>query len=166
MPIVRPEVESFGFRVMVAAMMYAVLMYDERKLKMKFTVILYPVLLIAELLAAPQATAQSSQNSGYGVGNIHQGLVVGVIAGVAAAAGVGITYLILHNRGVVVGCITESGGRRTLVRTDKKVYSLVDTGPALPVGERAKLKGRRSGPASAPSFQVEKVLRDYGRCQP
>ena len=123
-------------------------------------------LLLAGLLAATPANAQSSQNSGFGVGNLHEGLVVGVIVGVAAVAAVGITYLVLHNRGVVVGCIAESGGKKTLVGSDKKVYSLLDTGPSLPVGERAKLKGHKSGPASAPSFRVDKVLKDYGHCQP
>jgi hypothetical protein len=122
-------------------------------------------LLFAELFAATPANAQSSQNPGFGVGNIHQGLAVAAIVGVAAVAGVGITYLVLHNRGVAVGCIAESGGKRTLVGSDKRVYSLLDTGPSLPVGERAKLKGHKSGPASAPSFQVEKVLKDYGHCQ-
>ena len=77
----------------------------------------------------------------------------------------GSLYLVLHNRGIVVGCIAEAGGNRTLVGSDKKVYSLLDAGPPLPVGERAKLKGHKSGRSSAPSFQVEKVLKDYGRCQ-
>jgi hypothetical protein len=92
-----------------------------------------------------------------------------IVAGIAvagAAVGVGITYLVLHERGVVVGCIAESGGKRTLVGSDKKVYSLLDTGASAPVGERAKLKGHKSGPASAPSFQVDKVLEDYGPCHP
>jgi hypothetical protein len=100
------------------------------------------------------------------VGNIHEGLVVGALVGIAAVVGVGIAFLVLHNRGVVVGCIAESGGKRTLVLSDKKVYSLVDTGPPLPIGERAKLKGHKSGSAPAPSFRVERVLKDYGRCQP
>jgi hypothetical protein len=123
-------------------------------------------LLFAGLFAATPANAQSSQSPGFGVGNIHQGLLVGVIVGVAAAAGVGITYLVLHNRGIAVGCIAESGGKRTLVVSDKKVYALLDAGPSLPVGDRARLKGHKSGPASAPSFQVNKVLKDYGHCQP
>jgi hypothetical protein len=123
-------------------------------------------LLFAGLFTPTPASAQSSQNSGFGVGNFHEGLVVGVIVAIAAVGGVGVTYLVLHNRGVVVGCIAESGGKRTLVGSDKRVYSLLDTGPSLPAGERAKLKGHRSGPSSAPSFQVEKVLKDYGHCQP
>jgi len=116
-------------------------------------------------LSVNPASAQSSQNGNFGVGNIHEGLVYGVIAGVAVVVGVGVTYLVLHNRGVAVGCITESGGKKTLTGSDKKVFSLVDGGPALPVGDRAKLKGHKSGPSSAPSFQVEKVLKDYGHCQ-
>jgi hypothetical protein len=67
------------------------------------------------LFAAAPANAQSGQNSVYGAGNIDHGLVAGIIAGVAAIARVGITYLLLHNGGVVAGCIAESGGKRTLV---------------------------------------------------
>ena len=92
-------------------------------------------------------------------------VVVGIVV-VGVGLGVGITYLVLHNRGVAVGCIIESGGKKTFIGSDKKAYSLLDTGPSLPVGERAKLKGHKSGPASAPSFQVEKVLKDYGPCHP
>jgi hypothetical protein len=80
------------------------------------------------------------------VGNIHHGLAVGAVVVAVAVVGVGISYLVLHNRGVAEDCIAESGGKRTLVNSDKKVYSLLDSGPSLPVGERAKLKGHRSGP--------------------
>jgi hypothetical protein len=123
-------------------------------------------LLLAGLYTIVPANAQSTQNPGFGVGNIHQGLAIGVAVGAAAVVGVGITYLVLHNRGIAEGCIAESGGRRTLTGSNKKVYSLLDTGPSLPVGDRIKVKGQRSGPASAPSFQVQKVLKDFGRCQP
>jgi hypothetical protein len=92
-------------------------------------------------------------------------VVVGIVV-VGVGLGVGITYLVLHNRGIAVGCITESGGKRILVVSNQKRYSLFNAGPSLPIGERAKLKGRMSGPASAPSFQVEKVLKDYGPCPP
>jgi len=120
---------------------------------------------LAGFFAAP-AEAQSNSNSGFGVGPIDRGLVVGAVVGVAAIAAVVITYFALHNRAVVVGCVAESGGKRTLVSSDKKVYSLLDAGPSLPVGERAKLKGHKSGPSSAPSFQVDRVLKDYGSCHP
>jgi hypothetical protein len=121
--------------------------------------------MVAGVCAVVPASAQSSQNTGYGVGNADRGLVVGVIVGVAVVIGASVTYLVLHNRGVAVGWIAESGGKKTL-GSDKKVYSPLNAGPSLPVGERAKLKGHKSGPASAPSFQVEKVLKNYGHCQP
>lgn len=123
-------------------------------------------LLSVELITPASATAQSNQNGNFGVGNIHHGLAVGVTVGAVAAVGAGITYLVLHNRGVAVGCIAESAGKRTLVGSDKRVYALLDGGPSLPLGERAKLKGHKSGPASLPSFQVVKVIKDYGPCQP
>ena len=111
------------------------------------------------------AHAQAPRAAGYGVGNIDEGLVVGALVGIGAVLGVGITYLVLHNRGVVEGCITQFGGTTSLVRNGKTV-SLSITGPSLPVGDRAKLKGHKSGHEPSPSFQVEKVLKDYGRCQP
>jgi hypothetical protein len=129
-------------------------------------IVVSAALLCGSLYTSATANAQSGQNPNFGVGNIHHGLAVGAVAGVVAIAGVGITYLVLHNRGVAEGCIAESGGKRTLVSSDKKVYSLIDSVPSLPVGERARLKGHRSGPSSAPSFKVEKVLKDYGRCGP
>ena len=75
----------------------------------------------------------------------------------AATVGVVVTYFTLHNRGVVVGCITESGENKTLVGSDNVVYLLPETGPSLPAGERAKLKGHKSGPASSRFFQVDRV---------
>jgi hypothetical protein len=133
---------------------------------MKIASVLCLALLFAELCTPASANAPSRQSQGFGALTIDKGLVVGAIVGIAAVAAVGVTFLVLHNRGVVVGCIAESGGKLTLVRSDKTVYSLLDTGPALPIGERAKLKGHKSGPSSAPAFQVDKVLKAYGRCQP
>jgi hypothetical protein len=121
---------------------------------------------VVGLLAATPASAQSSQSPGYGSGNIDEGLVVGVAAGVAAVAGIGIAYLVLHNRGVIVGCVAESGGKKTLTDPGGKIYSLLDGGPSVSAGDRMKLKGHTSGPSSTRSFQVVKVLKDYGHCQP
>ncbi len=125
-------------------------------------------MLCVALFAAVSASAQSNQNSGFKLGSFgpSEGLVVGAIAGVAAVTAVGITFLVLHNRGIVVGCIAESGGKRTLVTSNQTIYQLSDGGAALPVGDRAKLKGHKSGPASSRSLRVDKVLKDYGHCQP
>ena len=126
------------------------------------------ILCLALVVGLSTASPAIAQGSGFKLAPIDKGLVVGAIVGVAvvAAAAVVITYLVIHNHGAVVGCIVESGGKKTLVSSDKRIYSLLDAGPPLPVGERAKLKGHKSGPASAPTFEVEKVLKDYGHCQP
>lgn len=120
--------------------------------------------LVLGLFALPSSKAQAAPFQIVSNGEA-AGIIVGIVV-VSAGVGVGITYLILHDRSVAEGCIAESGGKRTLVGSDKTVYSLVDSGPSLPVGQRAKLKGHKSGPKSARSLQVEKVLKVYGPCQP
>jgi hypothetical protein len=95
-----------------------------------------------------------------------RGQAVGIVAGIAitgAGIGIGVTYLILHNRGITTGCVAENGGRRVLT-TGSKAYSLIETGPALAPGERYKLKGRTSGPSSGRTFTVDKMLKDLGGC--
>jgi len=97
---------------------------------------------------------------------VSRGEEAGIIAGIAVAGagvGIGVTYLILHNRGITTGCITEAGGRKVLT-TGSRAYSLIETGPALAAGERYKLKGQTSGPSSARTFTVDKILKDLGGC--
>ena len=97
---------------------------------------------------------------------VSRGEEAGIIAGIAVAGagvGIGVTYLILHNRGITTGCITEAGGRKVLT-TGTRAYSLIETGPALAAGERYKLKGQTSGPSSARTFTVDKILKDLGGC--
>ncbi len=97
---------------------------------------------------------------------ISRGQAVGIIAGIAvggAGVGIGVAYLILHNRRITTGCVTETG-RRKVLTTGSKAYSLIETGPALAPGERYKLKGQTSGPSSARTFTVDKMLKDLGGC--
>jgi hypothetical protein len=97
---------------------------------------------------------------------ISRGQAVGIIAGIAVAgagAGIGVTFLILHNRRITTGCVAETGGRKVLT-TGSNAYSLIETGPALAPGERYKLKGQTSGPSAARTFTVDKMLKDLGGC--
>lgn len=123
--------------------------------------------LVVGLSALTPATAQTSPPD-FGIGKqlgkeLTGGVIVGIV--VVAAAGVGITYYVL-NKGVAEGCVAEAGGKKTLVDSNKKVYSLLDGGPSVPVGDHVKLKGHKSGTKSAASIQVEKVLKVYGPCKP
>ena len=97
---------------------------------------------------------------------VSRGEEAGIIAGIAVAGvgvGIGVTYLILHNRGITTGCVSEAGGRKVLT-TGSRAYSLIETGPALAAGERYKLKGQTSGPSSSRTFTVDKILKDLGGC--
>ncbi len=92
------------------------------------------------------------------------GIVVGIVgAGIAAAFA--IHYVATHDRGLE-GCVVEADGTKTLVDSNKKVYSLLDGGPSLPTGERVKVRGHTSGSKSAPSIKVEKIIEVYGPCKP
>ena len=131
---------------------------------------LYVVLVLLVLASTENLQGQyisRAQAAGIGIiAPISRGQAVGIIAGIAVAGagiGIGVTYLILHNRGVTTGCVTETGGRKVLT-TVSNAYSLIETGPALAPGERYKLKGRTSGPSSARVFAVDKMLKDLGRC--
>ena len=92
-----------------------------------------------------------------------------VAAGIAvlAGAGVGITYLALHNRGTVVGCFqVGSGGNSSLIDENKKAYALIASGSVVvPPGERVKLKGKKGRNSSGGiTFEVQHVVKDYGHC--
>jgi hypothetical protein len=116
------------------------------------------------LLAATPAEAQSSPPDLRGLnGAIFK--AVGVIAGLVGVAA-GMTLREIHNQGIVVGCVADSGATKTVLDSDGVTYSLLEPGPSAPVGRRVKLKGHRSGPSSARSFRVEMVVKDYGQCQP
>jgi hypothetical protein len=115
-------------------------------------------------------TSQKAQASGPQFSPINSGEVTGIVVGIVAVGvgvGLGVTFLVLHNRGIVEGCVAEANGKKTLVDSSKTAYSLLETGgPSLPVGDRAKVKGHKSGDKSAPTLQVEKVLKVYGPCSP
>lgn len=120
------------------------------------------VLVAITLLAATTPDAEALTFGGAG---IDKGAVAGVIVGIVVVIAAAVTFLVLHeeHRGIVVGCIAGPVGRKTLVTSGGKVYTLAE-GPAVSVGDRVKLKGHRSGPNSSPIFQVDRVLADYGRC--
>jgi hypothetical protein len=90
----------------------------------------------------------------------------GIAIGAAAAAGVGITYLALRNHGTIVGCVEPaSDGVKLMNEKDQKTYSLVSD-VALNNGDRVALRGKKSkNDSGAPTFQVSKLVKDYGSCK-
>ncbi len=116
--------------------------------------------------ALGSSRAQASQTccSGNLSGGADTAAAVGIVVA-AVGAGVAITYLILHDRGIE-GCVVEANGKKTFVDSNKKVYSLQDGGPSLPAGQHVKVLGHTSGPKAAPTIKVEKIREVYGPCKP
>lgn len=124
-------------------------------------------LALCLLLALP-AFPQTGGN----FGNIgpSKGEVVAIIVGAAAAiTGVGfLIYHETHKHPSITGCVISGADGLTLKNEkDKKVYALSGDFAALGAGERVKLKGKKVKDSSGkPSFQVEKLTKDYGTCNP
>ena len=98
------------------------------------------------------------------------GEVVGIIVGVAAGITVvGILiYHASHKHPSITECVASGADGLTLQNEkDKKVYDLSGDSAALRVGERFTLTGKKSKDSNGkPSFQVEKLTKDYGPCSP
>lgn len=89
-------------------------------------------LLVAGLVTPGPVSAQSSSNPGIAIGSIDRGYLVGAIMGIAAVAGLGITFLALHNRGVVVGAAPGSlrrGGNSLRITPPHVSYSGIIVAP-------------------------------------
>jgi len=109
---------------------------------------------------------------GGNLGNIgpSKGEVIAIIAGAAAAITV-VGFLIYHEthkHPSITGCVASGADSLTLKNEkDKKVYALSGDSAALRVGERVTLKGKKTKDSSGkPLFQVEKLTKDYGACNP
>lgn len=95
----------------------------------------------------------------------------GIAIGAAAAAGVGIAYLVLRNhaRGNVVGCLQRSDAASTRLVSDNKksIYTLINNDSVtLKTGERVALKGKKMRQSSGElAFEVHGLAKDYGACE-
>jgi len=93
----------------------------------------------------------------YGNGALIGGLV-------AAGAGAGVLFLVLHHRhhSEVVGCVAPDG--KTITAENSKTYQL--TGSPLTAGERVSVVGKKSKDASgSEALEVSTVKKDLGQCQ-
>jgi hypothetical protein len=122
------------------------------------------------LCLLPGLPALPQTNGGYGNIGPSKGEVIGIIVGAAAALTVVglIIYHETHKHPSITGCVAPVADGLTLKNEkDKKVYVLSGDSAALRAGERVTLKGQKiKGSFEKPSFQVEKLTRDYGTCNP
>jgi hypothetical protein len=92
----------------------------------------------------------------------------GIAIGAGAAAGVAVAYLALRAHRTMVGCIEPSAdGKKLMNEKDKNTYALVASNDvALDAGERVALRGKKIKDDSGKlSFQVNKLVKDYGSCK-
>ena len=95
----------------------------------------------------------------------------GIAIGAAAAAGVGIAYLVLHNHahGNVVGCLqpSDAASTRSVSDNKKSTYTLINNDSVtLKTGERVALKGNKIRQNSGElAFEVHGLAKDYGACE-
>jgi len=91
----------------------------------------------------------------------------GIAIGAGVAAGAGVAYLALRNHGAMVGCVESSAdGKKLTNEKDKKTYALIASNDVvLAPGERVQLKGKKTeDDAGNLSFEVHKLVKDYGSC--
>jgi len=103
----------------------------------------------------------TAPKGGYG----SNGAAIG--AAVAAGAGIGVGYLVLRSHGTVVGCVEPSSdGVKLMNEKDQRTYALLAANVSLNPGERVALRGKKSKDDSGkPTFQVAKLVKDYGSCK-
>jgi len=125
-------------------------------------------LVLGLLLALPAFP----QSGGYGSIGPGKGEVIGGIAGGADVLGV-VGYLIYHETHkppTITGCLTSKADGLSLTnKKDQKVYTLNGNLAALEPGEKVAIKGRKVSTKDASgklSFEVEKLNKDLGACQP
>ena len=111
-----------------------------------------------------------SQSGGYGGIGPSKGEIVGIIAGAGAALGA-IGYLVYHEthkHPTVTGCIASNADGFVLTNEkDKRIYVLSGNVEALKASERVSLKGKKIKDSTGKfSFQIEKLTKDLGPCQP
>jgi ABC-type oligopeptide transport system substrate-binding subunit len=110
-----------------------------------------------------QAPGTYNPSTGY---HSSTGIAIG-----AAAAGVGIAYLVLrkHARGNVVGCLQPADAASTTLVSDNKksTYTLINNDSVtLKTGERVALRGKKIRQNSGElAFEVHGLAKDYGACE-
>lgn len=92
----------------------------------------------------------------------------GIAIGAGAAAGAGLAYLALRKHATMVGCVEAStDGSKLMNEKDQKTYALIASNDVvLALGERVVVKGKKTKDDSGkPTFEVHKLVRDYGSCR-
>ncbi len=114
-------------------------------------------------------TLDGCENPPFNIGPT-KGQVVGVILGAAGVIG-GTTAVLIevhHKHHTVKGCVS-SGANGLQVESDDKTYLLTGNTLNIKTDSLLKLHGTKlrkpKHSAAAPTFEVEKISKDYGPCR-
>jgi hypothetical protein len=108
-------------------------------------------------------TGTTGTGTNYGSPSYGSGKAIGIGVG-AAAGGAAVLFLALHHAGTVTGCVQSGNDGLTIVDNKNKSYRLMPGGADLVPGERVQLRGKKSGDATAQSFQAKKLVKNLGSC--
>ncbi|HEV2426506.1 MAG TPA: hypothetical protein VGZ29_16900 [Terriglobia bacterium] len=105
----------------------------------------------------------TAPKGGYG-GN---GAAIGAAVAAGIGAGIGIGYLVVRSHRTVIGCVEPSSeGVKLMNEKDQNTYALLAENVSLNPGERVALRGKKSKDDSGKrTFQVAKLVKDYGSCK-
>jgi hypothetical protein len=120
------------------------------------------IAVLCVALIAP-ARAESLETAGK---QITAGIVV-----VSAAVGVLVVFLIIHykhRKSSITGCVVSGANGVSLTdENDKRTYALSDDTGAVKAGQRMKVEGKRQNEKNGTfSFEVQKISKVFGACQP
>jgi hypothetical protein len=97
--------------------------------------------------------------------------VIGIVA--VAAAVVVITVVVVHEstkKKAITGCVNSGdNGMSVTDEKDKRIYTLSGNSAGIKPGDRVTLQGKKvkAKGANAPlAWEVNKVTKDFGACQP
>lgn len=87
-----------------------------------------------------------------------------IIGGVAAGAGAGVLFLVLHHRHAqMVGCVSPDG--KTLT-TDKGKHTYQLAGTPITGGEHVAVQGKKmKGSSGVDELEIVKVKKNLGQCE-
>jgi hypothetical protein len=93
------------------------------------------------------------------------GIAVGIVAA-GAAIGVGIYFAVKHSHSMTGCALSTTDGMTLTTESDKQTYALIGDVAGIKPGNRIRVSGKKSKEKSGSTsqFLVEKVSKDFGRC--
>jgi hypothetical protein len=108
---------------------------------------------------------------GTNFGGVSKAEIIGIVVGVVSLAVVLTIVLVNHSSRTraITGCVVAAENGMTVANEkDKRVYALSGNTAGVKPGERMRLQGHKIDPSGGNplGWQVSRIQKDYGVCQP